>query len=51
MIADITTGMVVDIIADKFEAELKKAQELAESAGYTEADVNNIIKSVRKNKR
>ena len=35
----------------EFEAALSEAQEWAASAGYREEDVNDIIKSVRKNKR
>ena len=37
--------------AAEFEAAMSEAQEWAASAGYTENDVNDIIKSVRKNKR
>lgn len=37
--------------AEEFEVALSKAQEWAASAGYQEGDVNEIIKSVRKNKR
>jgi AbrB family looped-hinge helix DNA binding protein len=34
--------------AEEFEASLDEAQEWAASVGYTEADVNDIIKSARK---
>ena len=37
--------------AEEFEAALSEAQEWAEAVGYQENDVNDIIKSVRKNKR
>ena len=37
--------------ADEFEAALSEAQTWATSVGYSEDDVNDIIKSVRKNKR
>lgn len=37
--------------AEEFEASLDEAQEWAASVGYDENDVNNIIKSVRKEKR
>jgi AbrB family looped-hinge helix DNA binding protein len=33
---------------EEFEASLDEAQEWATSVGYTEADVNDIIKSARK---
>ncbi len=36
---------------DEFEAALSEAQAWAVSVGYSEDDVNDIIKSVRKNKR
>ena len=36
---------------EEFEAALSEAQEWAVAAGYQEDDVNDIIKSVRKNKR
>ncbi len=36
--------------AEEFEAAMSEAQEWAASVGYTEDDVNDIIKSVRKNK-
>lgn len=35
----------------EFEASLDEAQKWAASVGYEESDVNDIIKSVRKNKR
>lgn len=37
--------------ADEFEAALAEAQTWAASVGYSEDDVDDIIKSVRKNKR
>lgn len=37
--------------AEEFEASLDEAQKWAASVGYKEEDVNDIIKSVRKNKR
>jgi hypothetical protein len=37
--------------ADEFEALLDEAQSWAESVGYKESDVDEIIKSVRKSKR
>lgn len=37
--------------AEEFEASLDEAQEWAASVGYDENDVNNIIKSVRREKR
>lgn len=37
--------------AEKFEASLDEAQAWAESVGYKENDVNDIIKSMRKKKR
>lgn len=37
--------------ADEFEAAMAEAQEWAAAVGYKEEDVNDIIKSVRKNKR
>lgn len=36
---------------DEFKAQLKEARAWATSVGYQEADVNDIIKSVRKKKR
>ena len=36
---------------DEFENALLQAKEWANSVGYKEDDVNDIIKSVRKNKR
>ena len=36
---------------EEFEASLDEAQKWAESVGYNENDVNDIIKSVRKKKR
>jgi hypothetical protein len=36
---------------EEFEASLDEAQEWAASVGYEESDVNDIIKSVRKNKK
>ena len=37
--------------AEEFEAALSEAQQWASSVGYTEEDVNDIIKSVRGSKR
>lgn len=37
--------------AEEFEASLDEAQKWAASVGYTESDVNNIIKSSRKKNR
>lgn len=37
--------------ADEFDKALKGAQQWAASVGYSENDVNSIVKSVRKNKR
>ena len=37
--------------AEEFEASLDEAQMWAASVDYTESDVNDIIKSVRKSKR
>lgn len=37
--------------AEEFEASMDEAQRWAASVGYEESDVNEIIKSVRKNKR
>ena len=37
--------------AEEFEASMDEAQKWAASVGYEESDVNEIIKSVRKNKR
>jgi AbrB family looped-hinge helix DNA binding protein len=37
--------------ADEFEALMDEAQSWAESVGYKESDVDEIIKSVRKSKR
>lgn len=37
--------------AEEFEASLDKAQKWAMSVGYSENDVNDIIKSARKKKR
>ena len=37
--------------AEDFEASLSEAQEWAASVGYTEDDVNDIIKSVRRSKK
>ena len=37
--------------AEEFEAAMDEAQKWAASVGYEESDVNEIIKSVRKNKR
>ena len=36
---------------DEFKAQLKEARVWATSVGYQEADVNDIVKSVRKKKR
>lgn len=36
--------------AEEFEASLNEAQQWAASVGYTEDDVDDIIKSVRKGK-
>lgn len=36
---------------EEFELSLDEAQAWASSVGYEEADVNDIIKSVRKNKK
>lgn len=36
---------------EEFESSLDEAQAWASSVGYEEADVNDIIKSVRKNKK
>lgn len=35
---------------EEFEASLDEAQAWASSVGYEESDVNDIIKSIRKNK-
>ena len=37
--------------AEEFQESLEQAQKWAASVGYEESDVNDIIKSVRKNKR
>ena len=37
--------------AEEFEASLDEAQKWAASVGYTENDVNDIIKSTRKKNR
>ena len=37
--------------AEEFEASLDDAQKWAASVGYSEDDVNNIVKSVRRKKR
>lgn len=37
--------------AEEFEESLDQAQEWASSVGYAEEDVNDIIKSVRRDKR
>ncbi len=37
--------------AEEFSKTLDEAKEWADSVGYKESDVNNIIKSVRKKKR
>lgn len=37
--------------AEEFEAALSEAQAWAASAGYAEEDVNDIIKSARRNRR
>lgn len=37
-------------LPEEFEADLKAAQEWAASVGYTEDDVDDIIRSVRKKK-
>ena len=37
--------------AEEFEASLDEAQKWASSVGYKEEDVNDIIKSVRRNKQ
>ena len=37
--------------AEEFEASLNEAQERAASVGYSERDVDEIIKSVRKKKK
>lgn len=37
--------------AEEFEASLDEAQKWALSVGYTENDVNDIVKSVRRTKR
>lgn len=37
--------------AEEFEASLDEAQKWAVSVGYVESDVNDIIKSTRKNKK
>lgn len=37
--------------AEEFEASMDEAQQWAASVGYEESDVNEIIKSVRKNKK
>ena len=37
--------------AEEFSKTLDKAKEWADSVGYKESDVNDIIKSVRKKKR
>lgn len=37
--------------AEEFEVSLNEAQKWAMSVGYNENDVNDIVKSVRKNKR
>ena len=36
---------------DEFKSKLKQASKWAKQVGYQEEDVNDIIKSVRKNKR
>lgn len=36
---------------EEFEASMKEAQDWAASVGYEEADVDGMIKSVRKSKR
>ena len=38
-------------IAEEFEASLAEAQKWASSVGYKEEEVNDIIKSVRRNKQ
>ena len=56
----LATYMVDDMIVmkpielpsvDEFKAQLEEAREWAESVGYQESDVNDIIKSVRKKNR
>lgn len=37
--------------ADEFKAKMDEAQAWAQSVGYTETDVNDIIKSTREKKR
>lgn len=37
--------------AEEFEASLDEAQKWATSVGYEEGDVDNIIKSARRNKK
>jgi bifunctional DNA-binding transcriptional regulator/antitoxin component of YhaV-PrlF toxin-antitoxin module len=37
--------------ADEFEASLDETKEWASSVGYVESDVDDIIKSVRKNRK
>ena len=37
--------------AEEFRAKMDEAQAWAQSVGYTEADVNDIIKSTREKKR
>lgn len=37
--------------AEEFEAAIAEAQSWAASVGYSEDDVNDVIKSVRRNKR
>ena len=37
--------------AEEFEASLDEAQKWAASVGYEESDVNDIIKSARRNKK
>ena len=37
--------------AEEFEASLEEAQKWASQVGYTESDVNGIVKAVRKRKR
>ena len=37
--------------AEEFKTSLDEAQQWADSVGYTEDDVNSIIRSVRKNRK
>ena len=46
----LTSSKQQDVLLEEFKAELDKAQKWATSVGYTEEDINSIIKETRNKK-